>query len=202
MEIFIDESGNLGKDGRYFIIAMIIPYKKKRIKNFIKSFCSKKRIQEIKGALLNFTEKQSLINKLSKVDDYSVSYIIADLKHIKSERFIKDKNLCFNYLFMLLLRRTVKNSNEDINILLDNHNTKVGSINSLKEYIQIKAFYEWGFKHNLDIKYMNSKETKLIQMADLIANIIYQSYTYNKNHFYKQINIAESIKFPFDKFGK
>ncbi|MFA5317994.1 MAG: DUF3800 domain-containing protein [Patescibacteria group bacterium] len=200
MQIYIDESGNLGKKGRYFVIAMLIPFKKKRIKNIIKNFCSKESLEEIKGTLLTFLSRQNIINKLNKFPDYSVSYIVADLKYIDNA-VLKDKNICYNYLYMHLLKRTIKNANEDIEILTDNHEVKVGSINSLNDYIRTKAIFEWGFKYNVRIEYRDSKKVKNIQMVDIIANTIYRRYTENKKDLYEILRISESIKFPLDKFG-
>jgi len=41
MQIYIDESGNLGKKGRFFIIAALIPERSRRIVNIIKRYCIK-----------------------------------------------------------------------------------------------------------------------------------------------------------------
>jgi len=203
MEFFIDESGNLGKKDRYFVIAMIFSYQKKRILNFMKSFLAKKEIFEIKASKLTFMEKQNLIIKLAKMRDNNIFYIVADKKHINKNLF-KDKNLCFNYLFKFLVKNAIKKANENVNILVDEHTLKVGSINSLKDYIKIEALTEWGFEHQVNICFSDSRASKMIQAADLVANAIYAKYNYKKDHLYNMFkpNIAESIKFPYKKFGK
>lgn len=201
--VFVDESGDLGQKGnRYFVIAIIVPQKGKRIKNFIKNFCIKNNINEVKASKLSFSEKQELFNKLSYANDYSVSYIVADKQNIEKGQLFKDKNLLYNYLFSFLIKKTIKSSNEDVCILLDNHSTKTKSINSLCDYIKIKAFTNWSYNHNLHISYVDSKNSKIVQMADVIANAIYANYLYGKKHFYNMITISESIKFPQSNFGK
>jgi hypothetical protein len=100
------------------------------------------------------------------------------------------------------VKKTIKSIQEDLCILLDNHSTKVKSINSLADYIKIKAYTQWGFIHNIHIKYVDSKNSKIIQASDVIANAIYAKYCYGKEHFYKMLTISESIKFPVAKFGK
>jgi len=200
--VFVDESGNLGNDGRYFVIAIIVPQKSKRISNFMKAFCAKNNLSEIKASQLSFAQKQEIFNKLTSANDYTVSYIVADKKHIDNHQLFKDKNLLYNYLFSFLIKKTIKGSNEDVCILLDNHSTKTKSINSLCDYIKIKAFTQWNYRNNLQIGYVDSKNSKTIQAADVIANAIYAKYIYGKDHFYNMLTISESIKFPQSKFGQ
>jgi hypothetical protein len=201
MELFFDESGNLGKKDRYFIIAMLMPVNKKRIRNFTRRFCAKIEQDEIKASTLGFAQKQNLLYKLSKIPDNKISYIVADKINIESKKLLSDTNLCFNYLFMHLVKKVVSNANEDVSLLIDEHTIKVGSINSLKDYLRIKAYTEWGFTNELNISFTDSKNSKLIQVADLAANAIYARYNYNKKHLYKMLNIDQGIKFPYNRFG-
>ncbi len=201
--VFVDESGDLGlKGNRYFVIAIIVPQKGKRIMNFMKDFCVENNLTEVKASLLTFPQKQHIFNKLTSANDYTVSYVVADKKNIDNQQLFKDKNLLYNYLFSFLIRKTIKSANEDVHILLDNHSTKTRSINSLCDYIKIKAFTQWNFKHNLNIGYIDSKNSKTIQAVDVIANAIYAHYLYGKDHFYYMLTISESIKFPHGKFGQ
>ncbi len=201
MELYFDESGNLGKKDRYFVIAMLLPVNKKRIKNFTRRFCAKMGHDEIKASKLKFAQKQNLLYKLSKVSDNKISYIVADKLNIESQKLLRDTNLCFNYLFMHLVKKIISNAKENVNMLIDEHTLKVESINSLKDYLRIKAYTEWGFKNNLNISFIDSKNSKLVQTADLAANTIYARYNYNKKHLYNMLNISESIKFPYKNFG-
>jgi predicted DNA-binding protein YlxM (UPF0122 family) len=202
MTIFVDESGDLGTGGRFFVIAMFVPQKPKRVVNFMRRFCAEKGLQEVKGSLLTFSEKQEIFNHLNFANDYSVSYIVADKLNIDNKAILDDKNLCYNYLFKFLIRRTLKSANEDVEILLDNHSTKVKSINSLADYIRLLAITDWGFKNKLAIQYTDSKSSKVVQAADVAANAIYARYTYGKMHFYNMLTISQSIEFPFAKFNQ
>ena len=199
--LFVDESGDLGIKGRYFVITLLAPQESKRISNFMRKFCAKNSIQEIKASQLSFPQKQLIFNKLCGANDYTISYIVADKLNIDNKKILEDKNLCYNYLFSFLVKKTIKSTQEDITLLLDNHSTKVKSINSLADYIKIKAFTQWGFTHNLNICYVDSKNSKVIQATDVVSNAIYAKYTYGKDHFYSKLTISESIKFPYSKFG-
>ena len=196
LQVFIDESGNLGYNEGYFIIAMIIAHDPKRIKNIIKSFCRWHSLSEVHATNLDFPKKQFLINKLTKQQDYNISYIIADKMMIKNKYLFENNNLLFNYPLSFLVKDIIKANTDDIYLHLDNRTQKVASVNSLKEYIQIKAYAEWGFTKNLFFEYRDSKESKTLQMADLVANCIRRKYYWRNNDFYSRLNIVKSIKFP------
>lgn len=200
--VFIDESGDLGTKDRYFIIAMLAPQRSKRISNFMKKFCARHNLTEIKGSRLSVPHKQEIFNKLCSANDYTISYIVADKWSIDNKKLFEDKNLCYNYLLSFLVKKTIESTQEDLTILLDNHSTKVKSINSLADYIRIKAYTQWGYKHNLHVRYTDSKHSKIVQAVDVIANAIYANYVYKTGHFYRMLTISESIKFPHSKFGQ
>lgn len=199
--VFVDESGDMGTKERYFVIAMLVPQKSKRIANFMKNFCIKNNLEEVKASQLSFPQKQEIFSRLTSANDYTISYIVADKNNVDNKKLFEDKNLFYNYLFSYLIKKTIKSANEDICILLDNHSTKVKSINSLCDYIKIKAFTQWNYQNDLHISYVDSKNSKTVQAADVIANAIYAHYIYNKDHFYNMLTISESIKFPQSKFN-
>jgi len=201
MELFIDESGNLGKKDRFFVIALLYPANKKRILNIAKHFNAELGVDEIKGSNLSVPEKQDILSKMNKEPDYSISYIVADKEYINSPKMRQDKNLCFNYLFMHLIQAFVSQIDEDINIIADEHSVRVGSKHSLNDYIRIKAYYEWSFRKNVNISFVDSKQSKLVQIADLAANIVHARYNWNKMHLYEMLNINHSIRFPHIWFG-
>lgn len=200
--VYVDESGNLGEKGtRFFVIAFVVTSHPNRIKNIIKHYCSKNNLVELKASATSFPEKVSIFNKICKGNDYGISYIVLDKKNIIQRKLFEDKNLIYNYMFSLLIKKTIKNTCEDLQIILDNHTVKVGSVNSLAEYIKVKSYGDWNFAYNLLIKHTDSRQSKLVQAADLIANAIYAHYVMNKSYFYKMLCIDESIKFPHTNFG-
>lgn len=200
--IFIDESGNLGKKDRFFVIAALVPNNSKRIYRFIKRFAKANQLNEVKGSRITFPQKQSLLQELTTQNDSSISYIVVDKLHINNKKLREDKNLCYNYASSFLLEALIKGIGEDIVVLLDNHSTRVGSINSFSDYIKIKAFTEWNFQNNLSVSYVDSRNSKIIQCVDVAANAIWARYNYNTAHLYGMLPIKHSIKFPAAKFGQ
>ncbi len=199
--LFVDESGTLGIKDRYFVLAMLSLQRPKRIINFMRSFCAKHNLPEIKASQLSVPRKQEIFNKLCSANDYTVSYIVVDKWHIDNKKLFEDKNILYNYLFSFLVKKTIKSTQEDLNFLLDNHSTKVKSINSLADYIRLKAYTQFDCHHNVYLAYTDSKNSKIVQTVDIIANAIWAHYNYKTSHFYNMLTISESIHFPQAKFG-
>jgi len=205
MQIFIDESGNLGKSGRFFVISALAPNNPKRIKNIIKRCCVKFRkpevLDEIKGKILTFSRKQEILQKLNKKDDFQCHYVVADKKYLYPE-LLADNNICFNYLASHLLKPILKGANENIQIIMDNRSMKVASKNFLKDYIKLKCLTRWEVSNKISFEYRDSKDVKNLQAIHLIANVVYGKYTYEKEHLYGLIDnkFVHRIKFPRNKF--
>ena len=198
----MDEAGNLGKKDRYFVIAALIPNNSKRIYRIIKRFSIKNQLTEVKGSRITFPQKQFLLQELVSVNDSFVSYVVVDKLHINNKKLWEDKNLCYNYTSSFLFESLIRGATDDISIFLDNHSVKVGSINSLSEYIRTKAFTEWNFQRNITISYVDSKNLKAIQFVDVVANALWARYNYGITHLYNMLPVRRSIKFPAGKFGR
>lgn len=200
LKIYIDESGDLGLNEGYFVIAMLIAHDSHRIKNIIKNFCAKNCFKEAHACKMSFPNKQFLVNELVKQADYSVSYIVVDKMMVENKKLYESNNLLFNYLFSFLVKDVFKANTDDIRLYLDNRNQKVASMNSLSEYIKIKALTSWGFDKNIIFEYCDSKDYKALQMVDLVASCIRRKYVYKISDFYDRLNIIKGIRFPRGKF--
>jgi len=210
MHIFIDESGNLGKDGKYFVLAFVYTSNSKRIKNIFKKACKKYctisdiPLDEIKTSALTLPQKQEMLNKIAKIKDFHCGYIVAQKNEIMPH-ILSDKNLCYNYLCKLLLKTLFKENipnNQDVTIVLDNRTQKVASRNTLPDYIKIEAF-DWNHSGKIEINYQESHMVYGLQCADFVSNIVYGKYTYDKrNGLYANLKplVIVRERFPRDKF--
>lgn len=207
---------NLGNSGRYFVIACIDTNSYKPLHNIMKRKLklAKQMFQEL--ACLHSNEikakdaypciKYHILETIAE-KDLSISYIVADLHHVKPT-LLKDKNILYNYLMRLLIERLVseKDNNSTINIICDNHTTKVASANSFEEYIKLYLLYEKNYDINLNIVYMDSddKHAYPVQAGDYVANAIYGWYEYDDKIYYNRFHtkIRYALKFPFRYFGK
>jgi hypothetical protein len=204
MQIYLDESGNLGKKGRYFVIACLLPPTTNRIKNLVKrsriAYGINEPLDELKGKDLAFEQRQHFLNRLTSFDDFRFSYIIVDKQYFKPE--LPDA-IRFNYLTGLLVEPIIKQANENIEIICDNRNIAVRSGNSLKDYLRIKAAWDWKSNHNIDLYYADSKTCNHLQCIDVISNTIYGNYALHHSHCYNIIcsHKKHGIRFPYQKFG-
>lgn len=199
--ICIDESGDTGKNGgRYFVIAAIEMSNPKRLKNIVRKFCIKRGLTEIKGTFLRVPERQELINKLNRIDDYSITYLVLDKENFKRKDML-GQNILFNYLSSFVFQDIFKKTDkQEICLCFDNRTVKTSSKFSLPDYLMTKTI-EWNIEKDIKFNFCEPKSHRGIQVADLVANTIFQHYRYNQDHFYKQLKIRKSIKFPYQQFG-
>lgn len=221
ISLFIDESGNLGSQGRFFLICALelqcssSKTVSRRVGRFINKYKRKKMIpksKELKGWSINEDDRFELITKiLSK--NIKVRYIILDKE--KATILLKkadDKNACYNYLVQLLVKKIIKTYKfvNKIKLYLDNRSVKIGNRLSLKPYLYNKLIMEQLEKKNkvrrieFEIIYLESQSCYLIQCADIISNSLFKKYNTNDNKFYKKIKpyIVFESKFPSRSFGK
>lgn len=214
--LIFDESGNLGNSGRYFIIACIDTRNYKSLHNIMKKKLSiaKQMFQEL--ACLHSNEikakdaypciKYHILETIAN-KDISISYIVADLKYVKPNLLV-DKNILYNFLMKLLIDKLVsdKDNHTILNIICDNHTTKISSGNSFEEYIKLHLLYEKEYDINLNIVYMDSDDRNAypIQAADYVANALYGWYEYHDDIYYNRFKnkIYKTLKFPYGNFGK
>lgn len=221
INLYVDESGNLGLGmGRYFLICMIevkeedLKSLTKRAGRVINRFKKKKEIEkkeEVKGSRLTKEDRIELLESIL-YRGIKVRYIVLDKEYTtmllkKSD----DKNACFNYLVQLLVKKVIEDypSLEKVNLYLDNRSVKIGNRLSLKPYLYNKLVLE-----KLETKekvkriefttnYMESESCYLIEWADILANSIYKKYHLQTEEFYHMIKpyLVHESKFPSKNFG-
>jgi len=207
-----DESGNLGKKGRYFTIACIETTNSKPLKNVMKksilktkkSFDKYKSYKEIKASDANPVVKDYILRKIIS-KEIQIRYIVADLNHTKKE-LIEDENLLYNFMLQYLIIPVAKKRNTDqLEINIDMRTIKVNSVNSFQDYIKLKIKYELGLDVDIKVKYFESHNSYAIQAADFVANTVNSFYEYKNNYHYYDIlkdKVCHRELFPRSKFGR
>ena len=213
IQAFIDESGNLGRGGDYFVLAAAVfdtPQGAKRARRIIHKFQGKRlklsplaEREEVKSSKLSFSQRQELLNKLVSKADVDIFYFVAYKKHIALLKEDKPRNLVYNYFAKLLTDKIFSKYNDDYCVTFDQRTTAVKSMNSLTDYITINAYTA----HNLisrDVKICqrDSRTDNNLQIADLIAGTIFQAYTRQNSHFLKLLKerIVSADEFPRSNF--
>ena len=204
--IIFDESGNLGSSGRYFVIACIetnnyralhnIMHRKLGIAKAKFPALSVLHTHEIKAKEAYPCVRHHILECIAS-KELSVSYIVADLNHVKSTLLI-EKNIFYNYLMRILLDQLITSADNGkvINIICDNKSTKVGSANSLEEYLKLHFVYDRGYDITLRVEYLDSNASFAypVQAADYVANALYAKYEYGEDLYYSVI--SSKVKKP------
>lgn len=212
--LYFDESGNLGVDGRYFVIACILTEKPKELENKMDKILlhikkNYKNLQwngyELKANSCKPWIKENIYKGIVE-KDIQIAYVVADKLWIE-DRLKQDKNCLYNYLLSIMLDnfKSVFRNNK-VHLILDNKSIKVKSINSFEDYIRIHVNYRLRLNSEISVQYMDSSSKKAynIQAVDYIANAVYGKYEYSYSTYYDLIKnkICCEELFPYKKFGK
>lgn len=215
--LIFDESGNLGSSGRYFAIACVdtneprplhIVMKKAILKARNKFPNLNKHTVELKANEAYPCVKHYILEKIIS-KDVRISYVVADLKYVKSE-MLRDTNLLYNFLMKILIDNIISSNykNKEVKIICDKKTIKVNSKNSFEDYIKLHLNYDRGLDLNISVEYRdsNARDAYIVQAADYLANTIYSYYEY-KNDTSKILfgiinkKLMKKVEFPKGNFG-
>jgi hypothetical protein len=215
--IYFDESGDLGckftgdtryQSSKYLTLAFIQishsnrHHLKRIVKNVYemqfrelkkkdKSLCFDKFIKhELKGSSLYNSTRLYLINQLialrKKGIDYKVFSITVDKRKVSIPGWENDPNLLYNYMIGLIFPDCI-DKNDDVTIFPDPRSIKVGSKNSLEDYLKIKLRYEHLFQYNIDFTFLNSDACLQVQLIDYLCNIIWRHHERKENTIFPNL---------------
>ena len=181
--VYIDESGDLGSDSDYLIMAAIIVDDSAKLDRIINKTRrdNKKQLgnsNEIKGTETKPHIKKKIFKKLNKID-YQVIAIVFDKKNKYKIKYDCNNNLLYNIVASKLAEElpiTNKTS-----IIIDKSKNKekfrqefnslfVPSLNNPKN-------------HSITIEHEDSVNIKGLQMADIISWSVYQSIEHENNEY-------------------
>ena len=210
---YIDESGNLGRGGDYFVLAAIV-YDNKKGENRIKRIIKKEQqllakenqtasLSEIKSWSLSFSQRQRILNKIVSRADNDIYYLAIYKKNVTLLNQDKPKNLVYNYFAKILTDMIFAKYNDDFRIIFDQRSTCVESMNSLPDYITIGAYTNHNHADkNVEVLQRDSKTLYNLQAADIIAGTVYYAYKDSRKHFLDIIGsrVVKKDEFPRNNF--
>ena len=188
---FIDESGSITRSTyykkRYFIISLIetnnyfhvkrtFRQLKTKLPQVFGRYTEEDIKKEIKGSEMKVDVKRYFFDELKSKTDINFHYIIIDNQHI-NDNFHSNVELCFNFVLATYLKHLCnKRRMKDIKLYLDERNCSVQSLNSLQDYLKIELTMENNYVDTVsDCIYCNSENEEIIQIADMLANLVYRS---------------------------
>lgn len=184
--IFIDESGDLGKNSKYFVVASIVtkePIKFRRIINKTNRIFRKQisKSNEIKGTTTPNNIIKNILKKLKNVD-YEVYVVIFNKKN-KYKIRVKDNNELYNLISSELAK--IIPITAPTSIVIDKSKSKKSDI------LRFNKLFDSNLKnykrYPIEFSHLSSLHNKELQIADLIAWSFFQSVEYNDEEFKKLI---------------
>jgi hypothetical protein len=192
--LYIDESGDLGKDSKYFIISGILIKKSPKPLEKIVKKARKKYKKEIKESNeLKATKSSKKLNKfimsnLNETDSEIFSIILKKQNMYKLSKK-EDKNLIYDILASKIANFLIINNHLEIRVDLSKTNKK--AINAFNE-----LFFKNLDKNNYKIKIYHSYSHSYrgLQVADCIAWSYFQLYEYENEEYIKLLELKKTEK--------
>jgi len=213
--IVLDESGAMHlKKERFFIIGGFITkdlhkvtsaHKKiEKIVKLRKHIPLDKNI-ELKSSNINVNQQALFLNELSIIKGVIPIAIIVDKDNLVKLK--ASENLAYNFFVKTLLNYLFNSNIEllntnEIELRVDNRSI------SVKELKNLETFLQWEFdikSLNFNVKYLNSKYNREIQMADYVANLMWKKYNLTNEKLSSKTKIIRRMhisKFPIKLFNK
>jgi len=191
---YVDESGSIPSfkskkwKNRYFLIAFVHTEDKEGLKKVHNRSLKNVRKyyphlfdenNELKASVAPPFIKEYLLRRIIDKTDAHFGYMIVDNWNIK-ERFRKYKSRSFNYLIKLVMisHDLCDNCSNYLVLNIDNRNSKITSLSELEGHLFDELVLSRYLTNDINVNYLQSHETTNVQVADLIANTIYQYYRY------------------------
>lgn len=212
--IVLDESGAMHlKNERYFVIAGFITRElhkvtssHKRVEEIVKV---RKKIPvaekiELKSSHINDSQQALFLNELYSLSNVVPIAIIVDKDNLK--KFGASENVAYNFFVKTLLKYLFKCNipilqTKQIELRVDNRNTSVKTLKDLETFLQ------WEFELmdlEVEVKYLDSKDNRDVQMADYVANLVWKKYNCPNEKLSRRVPQYYKTcisRFPFKLFG-
>lgn len=181
--IYIDESGDLGSDSDYLIMAAIIVDNNAKLDRIINKVrrTNKKQLgnfNEIKGTETKPYIKKKILKNLNKIN-YQAIVIVFNKKNKYKINYNHNNNLLYNLIASKLAKELFITNKTSI--IIDKSKNKE---KQRQEFNNLFVPNLNNHKNNLiTIKHEDSIKHKGLQIADLISWSVYQKIEHNNNEY-------------------
>lgn len=159
------------------------------------------KFMELKGTQFDKTMKQKFVDFFSRKQTFEVFYIkIANEK--LTDQFCQNKARVFNYTLRIAIEFFIHKgywSDAVYSLQLDERNEKTEAKYFLENYLNTELSMNRTTEGRFEVSYFDSSDNKLIQIADVFANLFYsQLQTGSYDDEFKKLKEAGIIKYIFD----
>lgn len=201
-KLFIDESGTMTVNycniHPYFVVAIVRAKDPDRIKRVFKRFVKKHLANlkstdrrgcmfnddgfiELKGNCLTPELKRKFMNFFCQNELFEVFFIVAD-NHRATDNLYSNTARAFNYFIRLSLEFFIKHGymqNSGICLQLDERNERTETKHFLENYLNTELLLPGIIKDECKVKYFDSANNIIIQVADVFANLYFSQLKTN-----------------------
>lgn len=194
--LYFDESGSMtarhAQSNPYFVIAMVRPDNPERLRKLYKRFVTKHlqelksadvsgkmfqngRFRELKGYALTPQLKKDFAAFFCQKNAFELYYIQIDNSRV-SPAFFANTARAFNYVLKLALQSFISRGflpDEPYCLQLDERNERPDSRLFLGKYLNTELRMNGSLSHDLTVQYFDSRNHRLIQIADVFSNLYY-----------------------------
>jgi hypothetical protein len=205
MNVYFDESGDLGwtfnkpygsgGSSRYLTIAFLfvpphLDHLPRRIVKHLYRFTKTSPRNEIKGKDLSTVQLKFFVAEVQALlaSNPGIKLAAITVKKENVDSHIRtDQNLIYNYMTSKVIPEMVKTL-PAVTLRPDPRTIKVGSVNSLRDYLQTKLWFEMHASTVLSQKTMDSKDCLNLQFIDIITHIVWASYERGRQEVFSLLN--------------
>ena len=199
MLVFIDDSGDPGfkiekGSSKIFIIAMVIfsdNLEAEKTSVAIKELRRKLKMSDLSEFKFNKSSKKFRIAFIDTVKkfDFKIRAIVVDKSLIYSQRLKTHKENFYNYVIMQVLKNSKSIKNAKLKF------DKRGEL-ELRNQLRVYLSQELDNKKNKvfkDLKFVDSRQNTLVQLADMVAGSIFSYYTKKDISFLEEFKKSKKI---------
>ena len=223
MNIYGDESGSINNKqtshNPHFVVGFVRVLDTDKLRRVYKRFVSANmeelkrldigknkmfkdgRFVELKGSCFDKPMKEKFCDFFSRNPLFELYFIITDNSHL-SDQFCTNTARAYNYLVCKSLeavRRRDILPDEACLLQLDERNERTETKYFLENYLNTELVLTSIYSNDFLVKYFDSAQNKLIQVADVFSNIMY-SHLITKGYTaqFDQLRSNGLIKFVFN----
>jgi hypothetical protein len=195
--MFIDESGDLGSQSNYFVLAALTvkdPLPLDRIiKNMRRNKFKKqlKDAQEIKANSSSPELIKYMLTQLNGVTDAKVSYIILEKERCYSPYLLGDKHKLYNFVAGKLAERIIL-EDADLSVRIDKSKGKQILRDDFNKYFE-KKINDKSTLRKIEIYHSYSHAWTGLQFADVLAWSKFQKVEHKNREFMDVLNIEKEV---------
>ena len=159
------------------------------------------KFKELKGSQFDRDMKMKFVDYFSRKPSFEIYYIKVTNGKL-TDTFCKNTARVFNYTIKLALDYFISNKylpNEDCSLQLDERNEKTETKYFLENYLNTELTCNGTANGKFDVAYFDSANNKLVQIADVFANLYYSELqTQQYSEELKKLKDAGILKFVFE----